>query len=182
MASPSCPWTALWSLPWLDAGPLVISVPLVLALQHITAPGRHEGCDFMGSCSKGQDIFKVLLSRCSVSEFVAACSYHIPLLPGRALISTHYLPGASACSSLVVSFRAQLLLILLLATRYLLPFHRCSLGICLYLMLHLIPCFFFPWKSPSLDCYFYLVLEAYPRMVLLSYWTHLDRMTGLPVN
>lgn len=67
------------------------------------------GC-FMGPSSKGQGIFKVPLSCCLVPDFVTSYSSHIRLLL-----------GASACSSLIVRFRAELLLILLLSTCF--PFH-----------------------------------------------------------
>lgn len=60
---------------------------------------------FHGSLLKGTRHFKVPLSCCLVTEFVNSYSSHIPLLP-----------GASACSSLIVRLRAQLLLTLLLST------------------------------------------------------------------
>lgn len=127
----------------------------------VTAPGRREEGDFMGPCSKGPDIFKVPLSCCSVPEFLASCSYQIPLLPGRALVNKYYLPLASACSSSILLFSSQLLLILLSATCCLLPFpmpipwaSACSQR----LILHSVPFFlplkisitgllFFPWFS-----------------------------------
>lgn len=134
---------------WLDECP-VISVPSVLALPHITASGRREEGDFMSPCSKGPHIFKVPLSCWSVPEFLASCSYQIPLLLGRALINDYYLLLSSACSSPILLFSSQL-------PAACFPFQWLFLG---YLPVARGSSYtqsnvFLPWKSPSLDCYFF---------------------------